>query len=71
MEMNGAQVRQHIIEQTNIHWQEIFEYDNPGEEFINFLQETADRTQWGGANQMTIFAKMENIKIQVYSHGMP
>eukprot|EP00972_Heterocapsa_arctica_P055781 8227973-Heterocapsa_arctica.AAC.1 len=27
--------------------------------------------QWGGANQMAIFPKMENIKIQVYSHGMP
>eukprot|EP00972_Heterocapsa_arctica_P102152 15053338-Heterocapsa_arctica.AAC.1 len=62
--MNGAQVRQHIIDKANIHWQSIFEYDNHGEEFINFLQETADGTQCGGANQMAIFAKMENIKIQ-------
>eukprot|EP00972_Heterocapsa_arctica_P056950 8403859-Heterocapsa_arctica.AAC.1 len=71
MERNGAQVRQRIIEKANMHWQEVFEYVNEGEEFINFLQETSDRNQWGGASQMALFAKMENIKIEVYSHGMP
>eukprot|EP00972_Heterocapsa_arctica_P112323 16431132-Heterocapsa_arctica.AAC.1 len=69
--MNGAQVRQRIIEKANLYWIEVFEYDIEGEEFIHFLQETADRNQWGGANQMAIFAKMEHIKIDVYSHGIP
>eukprot|EP00972_Heterocapsa_arctica_P014332 2108797-Heterocapsa_arctica.AAC.1 len=64
MEINGAQARQIIIEKANIHWQEVFEYDNEGEEFINFLRETSDRQQWGGANQMALFANMENIKIE-------
>eukprot|EP00972_Heterocapsa_arctica_P061034 9001195-Heterocapsa_arctica.AAC.1 len=68
MEMNGAQVRQRIIEKANLYWNEVFEYDTEGEEFINFLHETAYINQWGGANQMAIFAKMENIKIDVYSH---
>eukprot|EP00972_Heterocapsa_arctica_P020028 2956353-Heterocapsa_arctica.AAC.1 len=54
-----------------MHWQNIFEYDDEGEEFISFLQETSDRTQWGGANQMAMFAKLENIKIKVYRRGMP
>eukprot|EP00972_Heterocapsa_arctica_P098458 14528629-Heterocapsa_arctica.AAC.1 len=71
MEMNGAQVRQRIIENANMYWDELFESDNEGEEFINFLHETSDRNQWGGANQMAICAKMENIKIEVYSHGTP
>eukprot|EP00972_Heterocapsa_arctica_P028325 4165634-Heterocapsa_arctica.AAC.1 len=44
---------------------------NEGEEFITLIQETSDRNQWGPANQMAMFAKMENIKIEVYSHGMP
>eukprot|EP00972_Heterocapsa_arctica_P000988 138209-Heterocapsa_arctica.AAC.1 len=35
------------------------------------MQETSDRTQWGGANQLAMFANVENIKIEVYSHGMP
>eukprot|EP00972_Heterocapsa_arctica_P084963 12519415-Heterocapsa_arctica.AAC.1 len=63
MELNGAQVRQRIIEKANLYCNEVFEYDIEGEEFIHFLQETAERNQCGGANQMAIFAKMENIKI--------
>eukprot|EP00972_Heterocapsa_arctica_P096524 14241831-Heterocapsa_arctica.AAC.1 len=66
--MNGAQVRQHIIEKANLHWRDIFEFDVEGEEFISFLQETSERKQWGGANHIAIFAKIENIKIQVFSH---
>eukprot|EP00972_Heterocapsa_arctica_P073754 10888917-Heterocapsa_arctica.AAC.1 len=69
--MNGAQVRQIIIGNANMYWNKIFEHDNEGEEFINFLHGTSDRNQWGGANQMAMFANMENIKIEVYSHGMP
>eukprot|EP00972_Heterocapsa_arctica_P048159 7101656-Heterocapsa_arctica.AAC.1 len=61
--MNGAQVRQRIIEKANLYWNEVFEYDTEGEEFIHFLRETARRNQWGGANQMARFAKMGNIKI--------
>eukprot|EP00972_Heterocapsa_arctica_P065189 9624004-Heterocapsa_arctica.AAC.1 len=56
---------------TNLYWNEVFDYDVEGEEFINFLTETSYRNQWGGANQMAIFAKMENIQIYVYSHGIP
>eukprot|EP00972_Heterocapsa_arctica_P069598 10283597-Heterocapsa_arctica.AAC.1 len=56
---------------NNLYWNEVFEYDIEGEEFVNFLKETSDRNQWGGANQMARFAKMENIKIYVYSHGIP
>eukprot|EP00972_Heterocapsa_arctica_P063183 9322126-Heterocapsa_arctica.AAC.1 len=71
MEMNGNQLRQSIIEKANLYWNEVFEYDIEGKEFIHFLLETGDRNQWGGANQMAIFANMENIKIYVYSHGIP
>eukprot|EP00972_Heterocapsa_arctica_P105778 15582825-Heterocapsa_arctica.AAC.1 len=63
MEMNGNQVRQIIMEKANLDWNDVFEYDIEGEEFINFLKETSDINQWGGANQMARFAKMENIKI--------
>eukprot|EP00972_Heterocapsa_arctica_P071836 10611143-Heterocapsa_arctica.AAC.1 len=31
MEMNGAQVRQRIIDKAKVHWQDILEYDNEGE----------------------------------------
>eukprot|EP00972_Heterocapsa_arctica_P031233 4599226-Heterocapsa_arctica.AAC.1 len=63
MEMNGNQVRHIILEKVNLYWNEVFEYDIEGEEFVNFLKETSYRNQWRGANQMAIFAKMENIKI--------
>eukprot|EP00972_Heterocapsa_arctica_P052903 7787715-Heterocapsa_arctica.AAC.1 len=49
----------------------MFEFDIEGKEFINFLRGTGDRNQWGGARQIVIFAKMENIKIEVHSHGIP
>eukprot|EP00972_Heterocapsa_arctica_P093771 13831706-Heterocapsa_arctica.AAC.1 len=67
--MTGNQARYSIIENTNIYWSVIFEFDIDGEEFITFLSGTNDRKQWGGARQITIFAKMENIKIAVHSHG--
>eukprot|EP00972_Heterocapsa_arctica_P059001 8696775-Heterocapsa_arctica.AAC.1 len=49
----------------------MFDFDLEGEEFINFLSGTGDRKQWGGARQIAIFATMENIKIDVHSHGIP
>eukprot|EP00972_Heterocapsa_arctica_P026162 3853208-Heterocapsa_arctica.AAC.1 len=59
------------MDKANLYWYDIFEYDIEGEEFIHFLKETSDRNQWGGASQMAIFAKRENIKHYVYSHGIP
>eukprot|EP00972_Heterocapsa_arctica_P037064 5456065-Heterocapsa_arctica.AAC.1 len=49
----------------------MLDFDLEGEEFINFLSGAGDRTQWGGASQITIFANMEHIKIDVHSHGTP
>eukprot|EP00972_Heterocapsa_arctica_P077662 11453932-Heterocapsa_arctica.AAC.1 len=60
----GNQVRESIIEKANIYRSVIFEFDTDGEEFINVISETSDRKQWGGAIQITIFAKLENIKIE-------
>eukprot|EP00972_Heterocapsa_arctica_P051714 7608336-Heterocapsa_arctica.AAC.1 len=34
---------------TNMHWSDIVDGDLDGEEFINFLGDTADMKQWGGA----------------------
>eukprot|EP00972_Heterocapsa_arctica_P027872 4098624-Heterocapsa_arctica.AAC.1 len=59
------------MDKANLYWNEIFKYDIEGEEFIDFLKETGDISQWGGANQITIFANVENIKIDVHSHGIP
>eukprot|EP00972_Heterocapsa_arctica_P104997 15472211-Heterocapsa_arctica.AAC.1 len=61
--MTGNQVWQSIIDKANIYWNEVFEHDIEGEEFINFLKETGDRNQWGGANKIAIFAKMETLKV--------
>eukprot|EP00972_Heterocapsa_arctica_P083149 12253636-Heterocapsa_arctica.AAC.1 len=60
--MTGNQVRQSIIANANLSWNDIFEFDIEGEEFINILSGTGDRNQWGGASQITIFAKMETLK---------
>eukprot|EP00972_Heterocapsa_arctica_P008549 1247205-Heterocapsa_arctica.AAC.1 len=38
---------------------------------MHFFRETGDIHQWGGANQIAIFATMENIKLDVHSHGIP
>eukprot|EP00972_Heterocapsa_arctica_P033125 4873021-Heterocapsa_arctica.AAC.1 len=69
--MTGNQVRDSIIAKANLDWNDMFDFDLEGEEFINFLSGTGDRNQWGGAIQIAIFAKMENIKIDVHSHGIP
>eukprot|EP00972_Heterocapsa_arctica_P060694 8954373-Heterocapsa_arctica.AAC.1 len=71
LEMTGNQVRQSIIANANLYWNDMFEFEIEGEEFINFLSGTGDRNQWGGARQIVIFAKMGNIKIEVHSHGIP
>eukprot|EP00972_Heterocapsa_arctica_P036787 5415846-Heterocapsa_arctica.AAC.1 len=60
LEMNGNQVRDSTVDKSNMHWRDIFDFDLDGEEFINFLGETVDRKQWGGARQVAIFARMEN-----------
>eukprot|EP00972_Heterocapsa_arctica_P062353 9190931-Heterocapsa_arctica.AAC.1 len=62
--MTGNQVRESIIGKANIDWSVIFDFDTDGEEFMNFLCETSDKKQWGGARQMAIVAKMENINIE-------
>eukprot|EP00972_Heterocapsa_arctica_P026292 3870834-Heterocapsa_arctica.AAC.1 len=62
--MTGNQVRESIIEKTNLDWSVIFEFDTDGAESINFFSGTSDNKQWGGARQMAIFAKMEHIKIE-------
>eukprot|EP00972_Heterocapsa_arctica_P094766 13975146-Heterocapsa_arctica.AAC.1 len=67
--MTGNQVRESIVGNANMYWTVIVDVDTDGEEFMNFLSETSDRKQWGGDRQMTIFVKMENIKIDVHSHG--
>eukprot|EP00972_Heterocapsa_arctica_P017702 2616472-Heterocapsa_arctica.AAC.1 len=69
--MTGNQVRQRIIDKANLCWNDSFEFDLEGDEFINFLSGTGDRNQWGRATQIAIFANMENIKIEVHSHGIP
>eukprot|EP00972_Heterocapsa_arctica_P053685 7909448-Heterocapsa_arctica.AAC.1 len=69
--MTGNQVRQSIIAKANLYWNDMFEFDFEGEEFINFRSGTGDRNQWGGARQIVTFAKMENIKSEVHSHGIP
>eukprot|EP00972_Heterocapsa_arctica_P000387 55959-Heterocapsa_arctica.AAC.1 len=67
--MTGNQVRENIIAKANLYWENIFEFYTDGEEFINFLNGTGDKKQWGGARRMAIFAKMENISIEAHSHG--
>eukprot|EP00972_Heterocapsa_arctica_P007283 1061767-Heterocapsa_arctica.AAC.1 len=61
--MTGNQVRESIIAKASIYCNAMFEFDLEGDEFINFLSETGDRNQWGGARHIAIFAKMEHIKI--------
>eukprot|EP00972_Heterocapsa_arctica_P069873 10321457-Heterocapsa_arctica.AAC.1 len=60
--MTGNQVRQSIIDKANRYWNNIFEFDIEGKEFINFLSGTGDKNQWGGARQIEIFPTMENVK---------
>eukprot|EP00972_Heterocapsa_arctica_P026442 3894471-Heterocapsa_arctica.AAC.1 len=39
------------------------------DEYINFLGETADKKQWGGARQVAISARMENVRVDTHSYG--
>eukprot|EP00972_Heterocapsa_arctica_P077439 11422515-Heterocapsa_arctica.AAC.1 len=67
--MNGNQVRDSIVEKSNMHWSDVMEFDIDGDEYITCLGETADSKQWGGARQVTIFARMENVNIDIHSYG--
>eukprot|EP00972_Heterocapsa_arctica_P021827 3209609-Heterocapsa_arctica.AAC.1 len=69
LEMNGNQVRDSIMEKSNMHWSEVMYADIDGDEYINFLGETADRKQCGGARQVAIFARMENVRVDIHSYG--
>eukprot|EP00972_Heterocapsa_arctica_P017008 2512637-Heterocapsa_arctica.AAC.1 len=69
IEMNGNQVRDIIVEKHNMHWCDIMEFDIDGEEYINFLGETDDRKQWGGARQVAISARTENVRVDIHSYG--
>eukprot|EP00972_Heterocapsa_arctica_P102189 15057427-Heterocapsa_arctica.AAC.1 len=60
LELNGNQVRDSIVEQSNMHWSDICDFDLDGEEYINFLGGTADKKQWGGTREVAIFARMGN-----------
>eukprot|EP00972_Heterocapsa_arctica_P079710 11744217-Heterocapsa_arctica.AAC.1 len=67
--MNGNQVRDSVVEKSNMHWSEVMDLDIYGDEYINFLGETADKKQWGGARQVAIFACMENVRVDIHSYG--
>eukprot|EP00972_Heterocapsa_arctica_P082184 12114457-Heterocapsa_arctica.AAC.1 len=43
MQMTGNQVRESIVEKSNLYWSVILDVDTDGEEFINFLCETSDK----------------------------
>eukprot|EP00972_Heterocapsa_arctica_P065309 9642368-Heterocapsa_arctica.AAC.1 len=69
--MTGNQVRQSVIAKANLYWNDTLEFDLEGGEFIHFLSATGARNKWGGAKPIAIFANMENITIEVHSHGIP
>eukprot|EP00972_Heterocapsa_arctica_P028388 4173001-Heterocapsa_arctica.AAC.1 len=54
---------------SNMHWKDTMEFDLDGEEYINFLGKTADRKQWGGARHVTIFSRVENVRVDIHSFG--
>eukprot|EP00972_Heterocapsa_arctica_P032679 4813662-Heterocapsa_arctica.AAC.1 len=58
LDLNGNEVRSTIVEQSNIYWNDTVEFDQDGEEYINFLVEAADINEWGGARQVAIFARI-------------
>eukprot|EP00972_Heterocapsa_arctica_P077249 11393506-Heterocapsa_arctica.AAC.1 len=45
------------------------EFDLDGEEYINFLGETTNRKQWGGARKVTIFSRIQNVRVDTHSVG--
>eukprot|EP00972_Heterocapsa_arctica_P100288 14789504-Heterocapsa_arctica.AAC.1 len=54
---------------SNMHWKDTMEFVLDGEDYINFIGETADRKQWGGARQVTIFSRIENVRVDIHSVG--
>eukprot|EP00972_Heterocapsa_arctica_P089690 13227552-Heterocapsa_arctica.AAC.1 len=69
LEMDKNLARDSIVEQSNVHWKDTMDFDLDGEEFINFLGETADRNEWGGARQVAIFSRIANVRIDIHSVG--
>eukprot|EP00972_Heterocapsa_arctica_P042336 6239484-Heterocapsa_arctica.AAC.1 len=47
LEMDGHQVRNSIVDKSNVHWQDTMAFDLDGEEYINFLSGTSGTQQWG------------------------
>eukprot|EP00972_Heterocapsa_arctica_P034789 5121091-Heterocapsa_arctica.AAC.1 len=46
------------------------EHDLDGSGLAHFIEETGKRKEWGGAEQIAVFAHLRNIKVEVHEYGM-
>eukprot|EP00972_Heterocapsa_arctica_P064701 9547564-Heterocapsa_arctica.AAC.1 len=46
------------------------EHDPHGSALAHFIEETQDRKEWGGAEQIAVFAHIHKLKVEVLGYGM-
>eukprot|EP00972_Heterocapsa_arctica_P002256 325402-Heterocapsa_arctica.AAC.1 len=50
--LDGHQINKILVERVNECWQKIMRHDLDGSGLAHFVQETEDRKEWGGAEQI-------------------
>eukprot|EP00972_Heterocapsa_arctica_P012978 1906784-Heterocapsa_arctica.AAC.1 len=65
--MSGNQVRQIIHSKAELHWKQSMEYDIDGSGYDKFMEQTLDKQEWGGFEQIVIFSKIYGVQIEIHS----
>eukprot|EP00972_Heterocapsa_arctica_P054582 8040405-Heterocapsa_arctica.AAC.1 len=58
-----------IIEQVVEHWYQTMDFDVDGSGLEHFIKETQDRNEWGGYEQIAVFARSFQIVLEIMSLG--
>eukprot|EP00972_Heterocapsa_arctica_P087359 12883714-Heterocapsa_arctica.AAC.1 len=70
MDLDGDQIRQAIVDRVEECWKNIMEHDIDGSALTHFLAEANNRKEWGGAEQIEVFAHIHKIGIEVLGYGI-
>ena len=68
--IDGNRVRQIMRDNADRLWAEVMKHDEASEDLEEFKNKTMDRTIWGQFEQIIIWSRIYQIRIEVYSHSM-
>eukprot|EP00972_Heterocapsa_arctica_P105609 15559804-Heterocapsa_arctica.AAC.1 len=70
MKLTGNRVRQIIHDNADRLWSTHMQQDVDKSKLLNLTERTMDRTEWGAFEQIILWSKIYQIKIEVYFYNM-